>query len=313
MTGTKRLVIILIAAMLAAYVPVRQGGYVCEASVMKTSAVEKDAESIELEASENELPVEQGYETVYFYAYTNMDVPAIALIDQESNQAVGMMVDDADYHVSGDEDKGDGIYTCKVQINTSQEKEYNFFAQYTDSSKIIASESVQIEIFTGFTDQELDEMDEADKKLSKLLRSKKFQHLLLKDKEKQMHSLLVSLAEKGTKKLPYPLIKKDTIYHDKDSHNFFFTYSCGVLGSVMIVDYDGCIPDFIAPTTNIKNGKTYKPGKKITFSDKESGMVSAKLDGKTIKYGHVVKKKGKHELVLIDLAGNKKTVKFKIK
>lgn len=81
MTGTKRLVIILIATMLAAYVPVSQGGYVCEASVMKTSAVEKDAESIELEASENELPVEQGYETVYFYAYTNMDVPAIALID----------------------------------------------------------------------------------------------------------------------------------------------------------------------------------------------------------------------------------------
>lgn len=81
----------------------------------------------------------------------------------------------------------------------------------------------------------------------------------------------------------------------------------------MIVDYDGCIPDFTAPTTNIKNGKTYKSGKKITFTDEESGMVSAKLDGKTIKCGQVVKKKGKHELVLIDLAGNKKTVKFKIK
>ena len=276
-----------------------------------------DEESIELEASEDGFPVEQGYETVYFYAYTNMDVPAIALIDKESNQTVGMMADDADYQVSGDEIKGDGIYTCKVQIDTSQTKEYNFFAQYTDASKNIVSDSVQIEIFEGFTDQELDEMNEVDKKISKLLSDKKFKNLSLQEKEKQMRSFLVSLAEKGTKKLPYPLIQRDTIYHDKYTHNFFFTYRCGVLGCAEIVEHggecNGGVPDTVAPKTNIKNNKTYKSGKKITFSDEGSGMKSAKLDGKKIKNGHVVKKKGEHKLVLTDKAGNKRTVKFKIK
>ncbi len=71
--------------------------------------------------------------------------------------------------------------------------------------------------------------------------------------------------------------------------------------------------DYTAPKTNIKNGKTYKPGKKITFSDKGSGMKYAKMDGKKIKSGHIVRKKGKHKLVLMDKAGNKRTVKFTIK
>lgn len=71
--------------------------------------------------------------------------------------------------------------------------------------------------------------------------------------------------------------------------------------------------DRTKPTANVKNSKTYKSGKKITFSDKTSGIKSAKLDGKTIKSGKVVKKKGSHKLVLTDKAGNKTTIKFKIK
>lgn len=71
--------------------------------------------------------------------------------------------------------------------------------------------------------------------------------------------------------------------------------------------------DKTKPTSNIKNGKTYKSGKKITFSDKTSGIKSAKLDGKTVKSGKIIKKKGTHKLVLTDKAGNKTTIKFKIK
>lgn len=71
--------------------------------------------------------------------------------------------------------------------------------------------------------------------------------------------------------------------------------------------------DRTKPAANVANNKTYKSGKKITFSDKTSGIKSAKLDGKTVKSGKVVKKKGTHKLVLTDKAGNKKTIKFKIK
>ena len=63
---------------------------------------------------------------------------------------------------------------------------------------------------------------------------------------------------------------------------------------------------------NVKSGKTYKKGKKITFKD-ANGIKIAKLDGKVIKTGKKVIKKGSHTLVVTDKAGNKKTVKLKIK
>lgn len=61
------------------------------------------------------------------------------------------------------------------------------------------------------------------------------------------------------------------------------------------------------------NGKTYKSARTIRFSDKGSGIKKAVLNGKTIKSGKTVSKKGSYTLTVTDKAGNKKTVKFKIK
>jgi hypothetical protein len=72
--------------------------------------------------------------------------------------------------------------------------------------------------------------------------------------------------------------------------------------------------DSTKPTVSgVKNGKTYKSAVTIKFSDKGSGIKSAKLNGKTIKTGKKVSKNGTYKLVVTDKAGNKKTVKFTIK
>lgn len=65
--------------------------------------------------------------------------------------------------------------------------------------------------------------------------------------------------------------------------------------------------------TGVKNKKTYKKTVKIKFSDKQSGIKSATLNGKKIKNGKKVSKSGSYTLVVKDKAGNKTTVKFKIK
>lgn len=64
--------------------------------------------------------------------------------------------------------------------------------------------------------------------------------------------------------------------------------------------------------SGVKNGGTYSKAT-IKFSDKHSGIKSAKLDGKTVKSGLKVTKKGTHKLVVTDKSGNTKTVRFKIK
>ena len=83
-----------------------------------------------------------------------------------------------------------------------------------------------------------------------------------------------------------------------------------------------------SPTSvNIKNKKTYKKSKKVTVKDKD-GIKKIKLNNKKIsfksgkksisfklsKYKKHLKKKGKwNKLVITDMKGKKKTIKFKIK
>lgn len=70
--------------------------------------------------------------------------------------------------------------------------------------------------------------------------------------------------------------------------------------------------DKIKPSVNVKKGKTYKKGMKLQFSD-ASGIRYAKLDGKKVKNKTKISKKGSHKIVVVDLANNKQTMRFKIK
>lgn len=63
----------------------------------------------------------------------------------------------------------------------------------------------------------------------------------------------------------------------------------------------------------IKSGSTYKKGVAIKCSDKSSGIAAIALDGVSVKNGTKVKKTGKHTLIVMDKAGNKTTVNFKVK
>lgn len=65
--------------------------------------------------------------------------------------------------------------------------------------------------------------------------------------------------------------------------------------------------------SGVVNGKTYKDVRTIRFSDKGSGIKKAVLNGKTVKTGKKVSKKGRYTLIVTDKAGNQKTIKFKIK
>lgn len=83
-------------------------------------------------------------------------------------------------------------------------------------------------------------------------------------------------------------------------------------GIIKNIHTNGFTIDKKPATVNVKKNKTYKKGKKITFKD-SSGISSAKLNSKKIKSGTTIKKVGTYKLVIIDNAGNKKSISFKIK
>lgn len=80
-----------------------------------------------------------------------------------------------------------------------------------------------------------------------------------------------------------------------------FTYTC----------------DWTAPKVNVKKGKAYKAGKKLTVKDK-NGFKKVTLNGKKLqksgkKVTKSIKKAGTYTLKATDKAGNVTKVKFKIK
>ena len=62
----------------------------------------------------------------------------------------------------------------------------------------------------------------------------------------------------------------------------------------------------------VKNGRTYKKAVTVRFSDRQSGIKSAKLNGRKISSGKKVSANGTYRLAVADKAGNKAIVKFRI-
>lgn len=71
--------------------------------------------------------------------------------------------------------------------------------------------------------------------------------------------------------------------------------------------------DNTKPKTNVKKGKTYKYGFELRFSDKQSGVKVAKLNGREISEGTRLTYTGSNKLTVTDFAGNKTSVKFRVK
>lgn len=77
--------------------------------------------------------------------------------------------------------------------------------------------------------------------------------------------------------------------------------------------YTADYSDTKKPTvTGVKNNETYKKTVTVKYSD-ASIIAKATLDGKEFDSGKKVSKTGKHTVVVTDVFGNKRTVKFTIK
>jgi hypothetical protein len=111
------------------------------------------------------------------------------------------------------------------------------------------------------------------------------------------------------------LDKQDGVYSASVTKNGKVTFMIQTTNDVRYAStYKVTGIDTKKPTVSgVKNGKTYKKAVTITFSDDGSGVKSAKLNGKSIKSGKTVSASGSYKLVVTDKAGNKKTIKFKIK
>lgn len=95
--------------------------------------------------------------------------------------------------------------------------------------------------------------------------------------------------------------------------NSWYTFRIKTSNFTIYKQYKVSGIDTTKPTVKgVKNNKRYKKKVTIKYYDKASGIKKATLNGKRIKSGKKVTRKGKYVLKVWDKAGNVRVIKFRI-
>lgn len=115
----------------------------------------------------------------------------------------------------------------------------------------------------------------------------------------------------------------DAVILSVDNGRYSFKVTENSFYTVMVEDTNGSryssavkvsgIDDKRPVVVGVKNGRTYKKAVTVRFSDRQSGIKSAKLNGRKISSGTKVSADGTYRLVVADQAGNKTIVQFRIR
>lgn len=173
----------------------------------------------------------------YFYVNTNYEGETVTLVNAD-DMTEYVMVDDGKFSVSGDDLPYDGVYSLKMELDTTgvtyeNNKILSFYAVTEDGSK---SNTITITISKRFTSIQFEEMGAVDNKIVALRSAENYISASYDEKASMMYEVLTELALNGTEEYPYSLIQADSIALSDDKMSYEFHYYFGFSGSALIVD-----------------------------------------------------------------------------
>lgn len=172
-----------------------------------------------------EIAQASGEELVYFYVESTVDVDYISLY--KNNEFVSQMNDNGAYTANGDDLMGDGIYSCRLYIQKSEVSEYSFFAKVGN----VSSNSVNIKVIAPLTEEELEDIEEVDLTIQNdIFGAENYDEMTEDEKVELSETVLENLANNG-------LIVEESIIYNEHNLTYTFTYTSGVLGTVMVKDW----------------------------------------------------------------------------
>ncbi|MBQ8823938.1 MAG: dockerin type I repeat-containing protein [Ruminococcus sp.] len=205
-------------------------------SVVGTKIQENKYE-LNLSSSIKKVSTDDKNPIAYFYVDSNFEGEYITLMNADKNEPISKMLDDGKYSISGDDLPHDGVYSCKIEINNSEQKIYNYYAMIeNEDGTISVSDTIQIKVFSILTQKDFNDMNAVNTKISDLRKSDTYSNMTFEEKRIAIEKLLYQLAETGTDEYPYSLIQKDTILFN-NINLYSFKYSCGVIGTANIEDF----------------------------------------------------------------------------
>lgn len=185
--------------------------------------------TLTLTANRNEVVIGDSNK-VYFYAELKGAAQSVMLYDAKTGEAVVQLMDDGQYSASGDDLKDDSIFSGIHYLDMSVSQVKDFYAVAEVYGKTLVSNTFSVNVVAGFSDEELQQMEEVEESIQEEIFSGSFDSMTTQQKEQVTEEVLEDLGEKE-------LIVPDTVHYDEQTGAYSFTYSSGALGLVIIKDW----------------------------------------------------------------------------
>jgi hypothetical protein len=194
----------------------------------------ESVEDLYLAVDKKEIKIGEDDSEVIFVARDIIEPQKVQLIDADTGEVVGEMLDDAEFEKSGDDISGDCWYSLRYKLDdtfptdpdVSEDRKYHFYARYIDGETEHRSDVVEITVYEGFTDKELEKMEEARNRLKELRESEEYKAL---DDEEQKEKILECLHELEAE----GIVDKDGIHMNTEENRITY-YSCGIPVIIML-------------------------------------------------------------------------------
>ena len=198
----------------------------------------------ELDVSKHDLSINDTNNTVCFYAIVGSEAQSVNLTDSNGN-ILAEMLDNGDSNVNGDEYAGDGIYSAKLRVDTSNEANFHYRATANNRKSNIEI----ISVIAPLTNSELNDIEKVDKALEELRNSDEYREKPVEDRKTLAMNELKQLANEG-------LIDADSIVVDEDNKIITFYYSSGIIGSIRLTEFSNMIAGHRNNDKNNYNNRT---------------------------------------------------------
>lgn len=209
---------------------------------------------------------------VYFYAQYARNVSSLELVDTNSGEVVATLLDNGNIK-NGDVTAGDNLFSGIVNFDVTKTKTVTLIAQ----NNISESNSIDIDIVDGFTDEEYEAVEYVSETINDLLNSKKYEVSSYSNKIELILSKLNTLSDLG-------YVLKDSIKYDEQTKTVYCTDLIGTRRGIEIERREEGVSGMQSSSmTEVKNElrEVSSNSENILFKDK----TSVEINNGVIIYG----------------------------
>lgn len=191
----------------------------------------KSSGSFQIESDKEYVFTSENEEySVEFYCKPDVEFSSIELYCEDSNSYTASFSDDGNLEKNNNLKAGYGIYSVQISVKETEVKTLKYYAVMKDGLRYYISNTVEVEVKSDWTKDELSVMEKADIAIQELISKEDYKNKTFDQKFDSVYKILNELSEDENG----ALIITDSIYFDEESGVFSFEYSNCCLGCVSI-------------------------------------------------------------------------------